>query len=117
MNCAHMISKLTPEMSKRKYPFSPCTYRNLVIIGRIHTGKSTICNMLQNSFHIPQLACLFAGTRHSTFNRITTTHRDNAYVFNIIDSPGLYDRMQNEGEHLTNETLKNYLDQCICLCL
>jgi len=92
MNCAQMISKLTTEMSKRnKYPFSPCTYRNLVIIGRIHTGESTICNMLQNPFHIPQLARFFAGTRNITFNRITTTHRDNVYVFNIIDSPGLYD--------------------------
>lgn len=54
----------------------------------INISKSTICNMLQNPFHIPELACLFAGTRNITFNRITTTHRHNAYVFNIIDSPG-----------------------------
>jgi hypothetical protein len=86
----------------------------LVIIGRIHTDKSTICNMLQNHFHISQPACLFAIIRNITFNWITTTHKDNAYVFNIIDSPDWYNCMRNESNHLTNETtLKNHLNQCI----
>jgi hypothetical protein len=69
--------------------------------------------MIRDPFFMPPLASLFACTRNITFNRITTSHRENAYFLTIIDSPGLYDCIRNEGERLTNETIKKHLDQCI----
>lgn len=114
MTYDQMLTQLTLEMSNRnQYQFSQCSDRNIVLIGRTRTGKSTISNVIRDPFHLPPLPSLFACTRNITFNRITTTHRGNAYFFTIIDSPGLYDSMRNEGERLTNNTIKKHLDQCI----
>ena len=110
----HMLAQLTLEMSNQnQYQFSQCSDRNIVLIGRTRTGKSTISSMIRDPFYLPPLPSLFACTRNITFNRITATHRGNAYFFTIIDSPGLYDSMRNEGERLTNRTIKKHLDQCI----
>ena len=109
-----MLTQLVLEMSSRnQYQFSQCSDRNIVLIGRTRTGKSTISSVIRDPFYLPPLPSLFACTRNITFNRITTTHRGNAYFFTIIDSPGLYDSMRNEGERLTNHTIKKHLDQCI----
>jgi GTP-binding protein EngB required for normal cell division len=109
-----MMNKLNEEMGvQNEYKFSSCADRNLVLIGRTRTGKSTISNMIRDPLYMPPLASLFAGTRNITFNLITTTHKENAYFFTIIDSPGLYDSMRNEGERLNNNTIKKHLDQCI----
>lgn len=109
-----MLTQLALEMSSRnQYQFSQCSDRNIVLIGRTRTGKSTISSVIRDPFYVPPLPSLFACTRNITFNRITTTHRGNAYFFTIIDSPGLYDSMRNEGERLTNQTIKKHLDQCI----
>jgi GTP-binding protein EngB required for normal cell division len=114
MDSAQMTTQLAQEMSSRnEYAFMECTYRNIVLIGRTRTGKSTIADTIRNPFHLPSLPGLFAGTRNISFNRITTTHQGNSYFFTIIDSPGLYDIMQNEGERLTNATIKKHLDECI----
>ena len=95
------------------YQFFECNYRNLVILGRTRTGKSTISSMIKDPFYIPPLPSLFACTREITFDRVTTNHNGDYCFFTIIDSPGLYDKMRNEGEHLTNETIKRYIDQCM----
>jgi GTP-binding protein EngB required for normal cell division len=114
MNYDQMLNQLTQEMSNQnQYQFSQCTDRNIVLIGRTRTGKSTISSMIRDPFYLPPLPSLFACTRNITFNRITATHRGNAYFFTIIDSPGLYDSMRNEGERLTNKTIKKHLDECI----
>jgi GTP-binding protein EngB required for normal cell division len=114
MTSAQMVTQLIQEMSrKNEYAFVECTYRNMVLIGRTRTGKSTISDTLQDPFHLPSLPVLFAGTRRIAFNRITTTHQGNSYFFTIIDSPGLYDVVQKEGERLTNATIKTHLDECI----
>jgi GTP-binding protein EngB required for normal cell division len=114
MTSAQMKTQLIQEMSREnEYAFMECTYRNLVLIGRTRTGKSTISDTFQDPLHLPSLPGLFAGTRNIAFNRITTTHQGNSYFFTIIDSPGLYDVVQKKGESLTNETIKTYLDECI----
>jgi GTP-binding protein EngB required for normal cell division len=109
-----MMATLKQAMSQQnEYTFSAGADRNMVLIGRTRTGKSTISEMIRNPLYVPPLASLFAGTRSITFNRISTTHEDNSYFFTIVDSPGLYDSMRNEGERLTNATIKKHLDQCI----
>jgi GTP-binding protein EngB required for normal cell division len=44
-----MMTQLTQEMSsKHQYQFSECTDRNIVLIGRTRTGKSTISSMIRD---------------------------------------------------------------------
>jgi GTP-binding protein EngB required for normal cell division len=96
-----------------KYPFRECISRNVFLLGRTRTGKSTISRVLRNPHHIPELAGLYAEDRNISFNEIATTNESNVYYIKIIDSPGFYDQTINEGERLSNETIKTYINECI----
>lgn len=113
-NADRMLARLREEMgSQNTYPFVDSTFRNMVIVGRIRTGKSTIPNTIKDPFRIPEMPDLYAATRGITFNRMMTVHEDIPYYFTIIDSPGLFDIVINRGERLENETIQRYLDECI----
>ena len=100
-------------IDQNPFTFQVCVSRNILLLGRTRTGKSTIAKVIENNLHIPELRRLYAETRKIHFNRIAGECDGIMYHFNIIDSPGLFDLAQNGTEALTNERIQEIIDDCI----
>lgn len=67
--------------------------RNMVIMGRARTGKSTIIEVINNVFYKSQMLDLGSTTRDLAFRKILTETPDGLrYFFTFIDTPGFYDK-------------------------
>ncbi len=109
-----MKDELNEEMAKEnQYQFRKSTQRTAILLGRTRTGKSTLTEMLQDPSHVPEMGSLFSVTKDIKIYQLTTTHSDKNYSLTIIDSPGLYESMRNDGRPRTNKEIKKLIDQCI----
>jgi GTP-binding protein EngB required for normal cell division len=104
------------EMDKTNNPFQfhKCIDRNIILIGRTRTGKSTISNVINDITYVSKAHELYAETRAIQIKTISTETKDNVwYYFNFIDVPGFFDIAINGKEKLTNEKITSYLQECI----
>ncbi|CAF1548842.1 unnamed protein product [Adineta ricciae] len=109
-----MMDGIRPIINEQNtYPFKRCIHRNLLLLGRTRTGKSTISEVISDPACVAKDAKLFSETRKITLNRVAANHREQTCYFNIIDSPGLYDNTIEQKEHLTNEKIRQYINECI----
>jgi GTP-binding protein EngB required for normal cell division len=96
------------------YKFIHCEERNLVLIGRARTGKSTVAKVMENIFHFSTEKALFAETKQVEFHKVKTGTTDGRhYYFNIIDVPGFFDISADVKNSLTNEQVKQFINKCI----
>jgi GTP-binding protein EngB required for normal cell division len=96
------------------YRFIHCKERNIVLIGRSRTGKSTVAKVMGDIFHFSVEKTLYSETKQIDFHKITTNARnDGRYFFNIIDVPGFFDMSTDTKTSLTNEQIRNFINDCI----
>jgi hypothetical protein len=98
---------------------------NILIIGRTRTGKSTIKSLLVNPTTVPNDLTLKSGTKDPQFQAFHLQDKDS--VLNVIDTPGLFERSNNEIDIRDNETILNTIKMCanmeitkfhaICFCV
>ncbi|CAF1425973.1 unnamed protein product [Rotaria magnacalcarata] len=93
------------------YKMIKVAHKNILIIGRSRTGKSTIKSLLVDPTKIPKDLTLKADTKQAKFCSFHL-QKDNV-VINIIDTPGLFERSTTEVDIRDNTTILNTIGTCI----
>jgi GTP-binding protein EngB required for normal cell division len=102
------------DVEHNPYKFIHCQERNIVLMGRSRTGKSTVAKVMGDVFHFSTEKTLFAETKQVEFHKVKTGTTDGRhYYFNIIDVPGFFDISTDEKKNLTNEQVKQFINRCI----
>ncbi|CAF4267893.1 unnamed protein product, partial [Rotaria sp. Silwood2] len=90
-----------------KYQFNRFVDRNIVLLGRLRTGKSTLIKVLKSSSFRPTGESLYTHTQNVQFQNVTIESNDGIKLrFNIFDTPGHF---QVTG----NDCIKQIIDACI----
>jgi GTP-binding protein EngB required for normal cell division len=102
------------DRERNPYRFHPSVDRNIVLIGRTRTGKSTLVNVINDIFYVASAHELYSRTQKIEFQTISTDTQDGIwYYFNFIDVPGFFDIGLRVDEKLTNKSIASYLQDCM----
>ncbi|CAF4656443.1 unnamed protein product, partial [Didymodactylos carnosus] len=98
-----------------KYKFNKCVARNIVLIGRSRSGKSTIAHVIEDFKYVPPLRKFYSETREIEFHKIASTliQSNTVFHFNVIDTPGFYETARSSETKLSNEQIQDYINRCI----
>ena len=94
-----------------KYRMSKAAHKNIMIIGRTRTGKSTIKTLLVDPTRVSDEQTLKSGTRDPLFESFHV--QDKSLVLNIIDTPGLFERSNDHVDIRDNETIMRTIHMCV----
>ena len=99
--------------------------RNIVLVGRCRTGKSTIKSLLLDPTAVPDELLRMSGTREPSLKLFHVN--DIHMVLNIIDTPGIFERGSGEINIRDNRAILNTIEFCanrdltnihvICFCI
>jgi GTP-binding protein EngB required for normal cell division len=115
VNIEEFLQNLS-EIDKINNPFKfhKCYDRNVILIGRTRTGKSTMASVVNDITYVSKAHELYSQTQKIQFKTISTETKDNVwYYFNFIDVPGFFDISANGKQKLTNEKINFYLQECM----
>ncbi|CAF1363025.1 unnamed protein product [Didymodactylos carnosus] len=96
-----------------RYQFAECIDRNVMLIGRTRTGKSTIANIIENIFYVSTQQELYSQTKKAEYHKVLSASGTTQYYFNIIDTPGLFDISVAEQDKLTNDHIALIISDCL----
>ncbi|UJR08368.1 hypothetical protein I4U23_012639 [Adineta vaga] len=84
-------------------------------MGRTRTGKTTVAKVLADPFYVPPEAKLHSATKEVTIHPIAAimNEENHVYCFNVVDTPGLFDKVKGNNIALSNERIKAAIDECI----
>jgi GTP-binding protein EngB required for normal cell division len=94
-----------------EYKMRKVEHVNILIIGRTRTGKSTIKSLLIDPTEPPNDLTLKSDTKGAKFQSFHLEEKHT--VINIIDTPGLFERGNNEVDIRDNETILQTIAMCI----
>jgi GTP-binding protein EngB required for normal cell division len=89
---------------------------NLLLMGKTRVGKTTIARVIENPCYLPPSAKLYSETKEITIHTVATTifnHENIISCFNIIDTPGMFDKVNKSNKSLSNQQIKRAIDKCI----
>ncbi|CAF2858380.1 unnamed protein product [Rotaria sp. Silwood2] len=96
---------------KVKHKVQRVQHKNVLLIGRTRTGKSTLKQLLVDPTTISEELTLASQTKNATFESFIID--DNQVVINIIDTPGLFERGTDENQVRDNQAILRTIEQCI----
>jgi GTPase SAR1 family protein len=111
-----MRDKIMQEMKedyerRGRFKMTQVQHKNILIIGRTRTGKSTIASMLVDPTYVPKDLTLKADTKEPQFRSFHL--QQQRIVFNVIDTPGLFERGNTEVDIRDNEKILETIGKCI----
>ena len=86
-------------------------HRNIILVGRTRTGKSTVKALLVDPTTVPDEFSLKSVTRRPIVESFFIG--DHRMVLNIIDTPGLFQRDASEVDIRDNEIILRTIGACV----
>ncbi|CAF1395219.1 unnamed protein product [Rotaria socialis] len=98
-----------------KYLIRHTRTHNLLLMGKTRTGKTTIAKVIENPCYIPPDRKIYSETKQITIHSVSTTliNSNNIYSFNIIDTPGMFDKVKQQNKTIKNDKIKRTIDKCM----
>ena len=79
-------------MSQKKYRSSRCVERNIVLVGRSRSRKSTLAKVIEDVLFRPDRVSLETETQGVQLHKVATDGNDGTRLyFNIVGTPGFYE--------------------------
>ncbi len=104
--------KVTDE-THNKYRFTRCIDRNIVLIGRSRTGKTTLTKVIEDIFYRSGDRELYAENRGVEFLKVATDASDGSRLyFNVVDTPGFFEQT-TELVNNSNTRILQFLNSCL----
>lgn len=97
------------------YELVAADVRNIIFVGKGRVGKSTLIQVLKNKDHDPGLFDIVRGTKYATVESFTmrSDKLNNNLHFNIMDTPGLFERTVSLDDKRTNDVILDVIKKCI----
>ncbi|CAF1313194.1 unnamed protein product [Didymodactylos carnosus] len=122
----NLLGKITTDYETHgEYKMEQAKSKNVIIIGRTRSGKSTIKSLLLNPAKVSDELTLKSGTRDPHIESFHIT--EIGATINIIDTPGLFERGDDKDAIRDNEAILNTIKKCanmeitsfsvICFCV
>jgi len=96
------------------YKFKDTNTRNVLMVGKTRSGKSTTISTLKTVENLALPLDLFsnyAGVQFQSFSLKEGGLED--YTFNIIDTPGLFEVVQEGRQARSNDTILEMVSECL----
>lgn len=101
------------------YKLEQTITRNVIVVGRTRSGKSTFVEVLKDVAHQPPQMSIFSETRDPAFRSfaIGIDQDDGSiprkFTINVVDTPGLFEVKEIGDEAKTNEAILNTIKECL----
>jgi GTP-binding protein EngB required for normal cell division len=88
--------------------------RNVIMVGRSRSGKSTAINVLRDPCYTPEALSIFSDTFNPKFRTFALRAEDNkTYTLNLIDTPGLFEVTADAKDARDNKILLDTISTCL----
>jgi len=110
------IGKLKKEVRDRNgFSLEETKTRNVLIVGRTRSGKSTAVGVLKDPCHSPKSMSIFSDTVEPKFQSFSLDNKESStkYTLNIIDTPGLKEVKEVGVEARSDLAIMNTINYCL----
>jgi len=100
---------------KNKYPMEETQTRNVLIVGRTRSGKSTAVGVLKDPCYEPKGMSIFSDTVNPKFQSFSLDNKNKSikYTINIIDTPGLKEVKKIGEDARSDQVILNTINYCL----
>jgi len=110
------IAKLKKDIRERnEFSLEETKTRNVLIVGRTRSGKSTAVGVLKDPCHEPKAMSIFSDTVDPKFQSFSLDNKQAStkYTLNIIDTPGLKEVKEVGVEARSDLAIMNTINYCL----
>jgi len=100
---------------QNQYSLEETKTRNVLIVGRTRSGKSTAVGVLKDPCYEPKEMSIFSGTVEPKFQSFALDDKTTSckYTVNVIDTPGLKEVKQIGIEARSDQVIMNTINYCL----
>jgi len=114
MDRKKVMDALPKLCEKQDFRFRSTEVRNILLVGRSRTGKSTVIRTLQTVENVVKPLTIFSETKSVHFRNFSLRGQDQMdYTFNIIDTPGLFEVKRKEEKARTDAEILDMISDCL----
>lgn len=112
------VRRLQDRIQKaNKYSLEETATRNILIVGRTRTGKSTAVGVMKNPTYEPKKMSLFSDSVDAKFQSFSLDARGSEgsckYTVNVIDTPGLKEVKAKNEVARSDEVIMDTINLCL----
>lgn len=98
-----------------KYRLEETRTRNILIVGKTRSGKSTATGVMKDPCYIPKEMSIFSDTVDPKFQSFSLDNQNDGtkYTVNIIDTPGLKEVKEVGQDARSDESILNTIQYCL----
>jgi len=87
--------------------------RNVIMVGRTRSGKSTTIGVLKDTCFKPEGFSIFSQTEDPKFSSFALMAKKKKFTINMIDTPGLFEQKQSGEQARDNQMIVRTIQECV----